>query len=68
MDGYYVFDNHRFTINCLIAFSLWAMVSNKMIGYFGALESARILNTIFGVFLAAVIEMSKFLIGIYHGK
>ena len=43
-----------FTLNNLIAFSLWAVVGRTIIRYFTTPESARILNTIFGAVLAAV--------------
>lgn len=43
-----------FTLNNLIAFSLWALIGDKIAGYFRTPDSARILNTMFGVVLAAV--------------
>ena len=43
-----------FTLNNLIAFSLWAVVGRTIIRYFTTPESAQILNTVFGAVLAAV--------------
>ena len=43
-----------FTLNNLIAFSLWAVVGRTIIRYFTTPESARILNIIFGAVLATV--------------
>ena len=43
-----------FTINNLIAFSIWAMIGDKIAGYFRTRDSARKLNMMFGVILAAV--------------
>lgn len=43
-----------FTINNLIAFSIWALIGDKIAGYFRTPESARKLNTLFGIILAAV--------------
>lgn len=43
-----------FTINNLIAFSIWALIGDKIAGYFRTPESARKLNMLFGVILAAV--------------
>ena len=43
-----------FTINNLIAFSIWALVGDKIGAYFRTEDSARRLNRIFGVILAAV--------------
>lgn len=43
-----------FTLNNLIAFSLWALIGDRIAGYFRSPESARILNTIFGTVLAVV--------------
>ena len=43
-----------FTINNLIAFSVWALVGDQIAGYFRTPEAARKLNMIFGGMLAAV--------------
>lgn len=43
-----------FTINNLIAFSVWALIGDKIAGYFRTPESARLLNMMFGTVLAAV--------------
>ena len=43
-----------FTINNLIAFSIWALIGDKIAGYFRTPESARKLNMMFGIILAAV--------------
>jgi len=43
-----------FTLNNLIAFSIWALVGDRIAGYFRTPESARKLNTLFGGVLAAV--------------
>jgi threonine/homoserine/homoserine lactone efflux protein len=43
-----------FTLNTLIAFSIWALIGDKIAGYFRTPESARKLNMMFGVILAAV--------------
>lgn len=43
-----------FTFNNLVAFSLWALVGDKIAGYFKTPESAQILNSIFGAILAVV--------------
>ncbi len=43
-----------FTLNNLVAFSLWAWVGDKIARYFRSEESARALNTTFGVVLAGV--------------
>ncbi len=43
-----------FTINNLIAFSIWAMIGDKIAGYFRTPESARKLNMLVGIILAAV--------------
>ncbi|WP_166418168.1 LysE family translocator [Cochlodiniinecator piscidefendens] len=43
-----------FTLNNLVAFSLWAMIGDKIATYFRTPESARKLNTMFGAILAAV--------------
>lgn len=43
-----------FTLNNLIAFSIWALIGDKIAGYFRTPESARKLNMMFGTILAAV--------------
>lgn len=43
-----------FTFNNLVAFSIWALVGNKIAGYFRTPESAQKLNIMFGGILAAV--------------
>lgn len=43
-----------FTFNNLVAFSIWALVGDKIAGYFRTPESARKLNVMFGGILAAV--------------
>ncbi|WP_026261302.1 LysE family translocator [Kiloniella laminariae] len=43
-----------FTFNNLIAFSVWALLGDKIAGHFRAPESARKLNMMFGAILAAV--------------
>ena len=43
-----------FTVNNLIAFSIWALIGDKIAGYFRPPDSARKPNTMFGVVLAAV--------------
>lgn len=43
-----------FTINNLIAFSIWTLIGDKIAGYFRTPESARKLNMVFGIILAAV--------------
>lgn len=43
-----------FTINNFISFSIWALIGDKIAGYFRTPESARKLNMVFGITLAAV--------------
>ena len=43
-----------FTLNNLVAFSIWAAVGNKNTDNFRTDELARLLNLMFGVLLAAV--------------
>jgi len=43
-----------FTVNNLIAFSIWALIGDKITGYFKPPDSTRKPNTMFGVVLAAV--------------
>ena len=43
-----------FTINNLIAFSIWALIGDKIEGHFRTPESARNLNMMFSIILAAV--------------
>ena len=43
-----------FTLNNLVAFSVWALVGDKIAGVFRTPESARKLNSLFGGILAAV--------------
>lgn len=43
-----------FTINNLIAFTVWTVVGDRIAGYFRTDESARRLNVVFGGILAAV--------------
>ena len=43
-----------FTFNNLISFSLWALIGDRISGYFRAPESAQKLNVMFGGILAAV--------------
>ncbi|MEM7173629.1 MAG: LysE family translocator [Pseudomonadota bacterium] len=43
-----------FTINNLVAFSIWALVGDKIAGLFRTPESARKLNAMFGAILAGV--------------
>ncbi|NNL18874.1 MAG: LysE family translocator [Boseongicola sp.] len=43
-----------FTLNNLVAFSLWALIGDKIAGYFRTPESARTLNSVFGAILVAV--------------
>lgn len=43
-----------FTLNNLIAFSLWTLAGDKIAGFFRTPDSARKLNMVFGATLAAV--------------
>ena len=43
-----------FTLNNFVAFSLWALIGDKIAGFFRTPESARKLNVMFGGILAAV--------------
>lgn len=43
-----------FTFNNLIAFSIWALIGDKVARYFRTPESARYLNTMFGLILVLV--------------
>lgn len=43
-----------FTLNNLVAFSIWALVGDKIAGAFRTPEGARRLNMMFGVIMAAV--------------
>ncbi len=43
-----------FTLNNLIAFTVWTVIGNKIAGFFIAPESAQKLNTIFGLILVLV--------------
>jgi threonine/homoserine/homoserine lactone efflux protein len=43
-----------FTLNNLVAFSLWALVGDRIARFFRSPESARRLNLLFGTVLAAV--------------
>lgn len=43
-----------FTLNNLIAFSIWALVGDTIAGFFRSPDSARKLNLIFGIILAGV--------------
>ena len=43
-----------FTLNNLVAFSLWALIGDQIAGYFRTAESARRLNIFFGAILAGV--------------
>lgn len=43
-----------FTLNNLVAFSIWALIGDKIAGYFRTPESAQKLNVMFGGILAAV--------------
>ena len=43
-----------FTLNNFIAFSLWALVGDKIAGFFRTPESAKKLNMMFGAILVAV--------------
>jgi threonine/homoserine/homoserine lactone efflux protein len=43
-----------FTINNLISFSIWALIGDKIAGYFRTPESAQRLNMLFGMILATV--------------
>lgn len=43
-----------FTFNNLLAFSIWALIGDKIAGYFRTPESAHKLNIMFGVILAVV--------------
>ncbi len=43
-----------FTLNNLVAFSIWALFGEKIAGFFRTPESARKLNVMFGGVLAAV--------------
>lgn len=43
-----------FTFNNLLAFSIWALIGDRIAGYFRTPESARKLNMMFGTVLAAV--------------
>lgn len=43
-----------FTVNYLIAFLAWALIGDKITGFFRTPESAHKLNTMFGGILAAV--------------
>lgn len=43
-----------FTVNNLVAFSVWALVGDRIAGVFRTPQSARRLNTLFGAILAGV--------------
>lgn len=43
-----------FTLNNLIAFSVWTLIGDRIAGYFRTPDSARLLNTVFAGVLAAV--------------
>lgn len=43
-----------FTLNNLVAFSIWALIGDKIAGFFRTPDSARRLNMMFGVILALV--------------
>ncbi|MFT5006323.1 MAG: threonine/homoserine/homoserine lactone efflux protein, partial [Paracoccaceae bacterium] len=43
-----------FTVNNLLAFSIWALIGDKIASYFRTPESGRRLNMMFGIVLAAV--------------
>ena len=43
-----------FTLNNLVAFTVWALIGDRIAGCFRTHESARRLNTLFGAILAAV--------------
>lgn len=43
-----------FTLNNLIAFAAWALIGDKIAGYFRTPDSAQKLNMVFGAILAAV--------------
>jgi threonine/homoserine/homoserine lactone efflux protein len=43
-----------FTINNFIAFSIWALIGDKIAGYFRTSKSAQKLNMMFGIILVAV--------------
>lgn len=43
-----------FTMNNLIAFSVWVLIGDKIAGYFRTPESAQKLNMLFGIILAGV--------------
>lgn len=43
-----------FTLNNLIAFSVWTLIGDRIAGYFRSAESARNLNRAFGAVLAGV--------------
>ena len=43
-----------FTLNNLVAFSLWALIGDKIAGFFRTPDSAHKLNVMFGGVLAAV--------------
>lgn len=43
-----------FTLNNLLAFSIWALVGDTIAGFFRSPDSARKLNVIFGIILAGV--------------
>ena len=43
-----------FTFNNLVAFSIWALIGDKIAGYFRTPESAQKLNRVFGGILASV--------------
>ena len=43
-----------FTVNNLIAFSIWTLIGDRISAYFRAPQSARRLNMTFGILLAAV--------------
>lgn len=43
-----------FTVNNLVAFSIWTLIGDRIAAYFRTPESARKLNMLFGVLLAVV--------------
>ena len=43
-----------FTLNNLVAFSIWTLVGDTIAGFFRSPDSARSLNVVFGTILAAV--------------
>jgi threonine/homoserine/homoserine lactone efflux protein len=43
-----------FTLNNLVAFSIWTLIGDTIAGFFRSPDSARKLNLIFGTILAAV--------------